>query len=76
MELGAERVLHAVHRPDTSEVFEMARLRRMPVPRGNNRQSGRGKTLDVTIDCQSDPIPLRHGKRPTGTKIVLHVDNH
>src|SRR5947207_12864735 len=66
--------LDAMRRPGPSELLEVFRHLRMPVPREDDGQASSLEQGDRPIRSGNDRVPARHPKGASGTEVVLDVD--
>ena len=75
MEFRTAALLDTVYRPDTTEVLEVRRLRRMPVTRGVHRDAGLLRRGEVMIQCAHDGLAATYGERSAGAEVMLDIDD-
>jgi hypothetical protein len=78
-QVGVERrarcALHAVDGPQAAELFEVARVGRMPIARGDHQPAALRNPRRRAVQRGDHLVAFGHCQRAPRTEIVLHIHN-
>jgi hypothetical protein len=75
VERRARCALHAVNLPQAAELFEVARVARVPIARGDHQPATLGNPRRRAVQWRDYLVAFGHCQRAPRTEIVLHIHN-